>query len=168
MTKRAARCTRASSMHTRARGNQPIFRGLSAAPGLQFIPGMKRLIAFALFIVTSFVLSGCTFIGMGIGAAVPRYTETSNPSEGDTVRITTQDGEQVQATLDAKNGNVLTLSNGYELPFEKIRKMERRSNNLARGAAIGGVIDTVITVALVIVTASTFSHIGSAYSLAGM
>ncbi len=99
-----------------------------------------RLVAYALCV---WLLSGCTFIGMGIGADTTRFVATQNPSEGDTIRVTTRGGEHIVGRLDAKENGALALSTGDAVPFEDIRVIERRSNYFARGAAIGALIDVV-------------------------
>lgn len=80
---------------------------------------------------------------MGIGADTQRFVATSDPSEGDTIRVTTRGGARVVGRLDAKEDGAIELSTGDEIPFEDIRVIERRSNYFARGAAIGALIDVV-------------------------
>ena len=110
---------------------------------------MRRIALLVLFVLLTNVLSGCTLIGMGIGSAVPRWVPDDSPESGATVRATSDDGVVVEGVYDPNRGVTAIRRADPELPLERIAKLERRSSYLGTGAAIGGVIDTLLTIACV-------------------
>ena len=109
---------------------------------------MGRLVTLTLFVFVANLLGGCTFIGMGIGAAVPNYTATDSPTAGDRVRAHTDDGRVVDGEV-ALDGRVLPSDGGPPVSPHHVTRLERRESNVGAGAAIGAGLDVVWIVALV-------------------
>ncbi len=114
---------------------------------------MQRLLAFALLLFGLLAVSGCTLIGMGIGAAVPKYTPVHSASAGTSVRVTTDDGASVEGTIEKTEADAILVhgeGQTFRLPLDRIRDLEKRTSHLGTGAAVGGVIDGVCVVAALV------------------
>lgn len=114
---------------------------------------MRRLMTLTLFVFVANLLGGCTFIGMGIGAAVPRYAATDSPTAGDRVRVHTDDGRVVEGEV-ALDGRVLPSDGSAPVSPDHVTRLERRESNAGAGAAIGAALDVAWIVALVAAAAS--------------
>ena len=122
-----------------------------------------RCIALALLVASSFVLSGCTFIGMGIGAAMSKDASVESVSRGDDVRVTTDAGEVVAGTVTPSRGDAVTVERDEHcgtvwLPTpcrvtrvqrEHIRSIVRHTSYIGTGAAVGAVIDLLCIAAAI-------------------
>jgi hypothetical protein len=112
---------------------------------------VQRIIIHALFVLGAFLVSGCTLIGMGIGAAVPRYTPTEDPRPGDTVRATTVDGQVAVGEVESADARVLVLRGDARSrrvwSRESLSLLEERSSYLGLGAGVGFLIDALSTMA---------------------
>jgi len=120
---------------------------------------MKRFIVLALLLLGSLALSGCTLIGAGIGAATPRFSPAPEVVQGDSVRVTTSDGETASGTVARASSTEIVLGDGRTISIDDVRKVERRSSNLALGAAIGGIVDTVCVATVLVVGAVALTHL---------
>lgn len=116
--------------------------------------GRRALALFALVMLLD-TASGCTLVGLGIGAAVPRY-EPGSPAEGDRIRV----GE-VEGRYEGVRGDdlVVTTDGGPR----RIAKREAGAVEVAKGSSwktglvVGGFIDAVLLTTL-IATAATADY----------
>ncbi|HSQ64613.1 MAG TPA: hypothetical protein VLM85_15425 [Polyangiaceae bacterium] len=125
---------------------------------------MQRLFALALLLLASLALSGCTLIGLGIGAAVPKYTPVDSASAGTRVRVTTDEGATVEGTVEKNEASGLVVrgeGQTYQLPLDRIRQLEERTSHLRTGAAVGGAIDGMCLVAAFVLFAVAVENFSS-------
>ncbi len=105
--------------------------------------------ALLLLLVATWLLSGCTFVGLGVGAATPRYVPTETVSAGDDVRVDTGSAE-VTGDVVATNPSGLAIATGervIEVPHKTTKAIKRRSGtNWFTGLAIGFAIDVTVTI----------------------
>ncbi len=126
---------------------------------------MQRLVTLFALVVVSFVASGCTVLGAGIGSAIPRYESVDGANVGARLRVEADNGQEFEGTVTSTRGHSLVLATpegSYELPFEHLRR--RIGSYADKGAEIGGVIDAVCIIASVItigVAVGTSAHHGS-------
>jgi hypothetical protein len=112
---------------------------------------MQRFLTLFALVVVSFVASGCTLLGAGIGAAIPRYENVDGANAGARLRVEADNGQDFEGTVTSTRGESLVLATpegSYELPLDHLRR--RAGTYASTGAAIGGVIDAVCVIASVI------------------
>jgi hypothetical protein len=118
---------------------------------------MLRIIVLVL--LASF-LSGCTLLGAGIGAATSHYVPDTYARPGTTVRAQTSQGDVIEGVVTRNDLNGVVIEGdgrAYELPIDRIRRLERRESNIGTGAGIGAVIDVLCLVGGVIAVSAVFS-----------
>ncbi len=122
--------------------------------------GMKHG-ALLLMLLATWLLSGCTFIGLGVGAATPRYVPTETVSVGDDVRVDTGSTEVSGDVIGTSPSSVGIASGGrvIDVPRKTIKTIERRSGtNWLMGLGIGFAIDATLATAVGIAVAVAFSQ----------
>jgi len=118
----------------------------------------------AVVLAASFVLEGCSLIGMGIGAAVPRYQDmpyraTTTPDElpmGRDVEVTAVTGlgqEQIDGAIDSVHDGKLVVDSGYgprTISLDHVRTIRLRDGSYwATGLVMGAVVDAVVLACIV-------------------
>jgi hypothetical protein len=121
-------------------------------------------VAFAMLLAASFALSGCTFIGMGIGAAASKTTPVAGAHLDDDVVVTTTDGQRTEGTVTQTNANGITVAlrgtcgtperprvcREWRQRSERILAIEKHESYVGLGAGIGAIIDVACLVASVV------------------
>jgi hypothetical protein len=128
----------------------------------------------AVVLAASFVLEGCLLIGLGIGAAVPRYQEkwytaAANPEElpkGRGVEVTAITGlgqEQIDGSLEGVKDGKLVVDSGYgtrTIPLDHVMTIRLRDGSYwATGLIMGAVVDAVV----VVLAVSALSSLGPTF-----
>ena len=125
----------------------------------------ERGTRLAFLLAASFALEGCSLIGLGIGAATPRYQElprraAANADElpkGEVVEITAVTGlgqEQIDGSVEGVRDGKLLVDSGYgtrTIPLDHVMTVRVREGSYwAAGLAAGAVIDAVVLPCVVV------------------
>jgi hypothetical protein len=120
---------------------------------------MRTTLTLIMVLAGAVVLSGCSLIGLGIGAAVPKYSERVDSSmlpAGTRVLVTEDIGRKTQGTLvSATNGDV-TVDEGGARGRQTMRGEVRKRDGTywASGLAAGLLVDCLLTTAAIFYVAS--------------
>lgn len=131
---------------------------------------MHRSIALVGSIVAGLLSSGCTLVGLGLGAATPAYEMPVTLSELEARSAT---GASTEVRVSVRGGGALSASQGIYagqvgdlvsvtsargttfLRIDDVERIEERTGSRwATGLAIGGAIDLALILATVVVISS--------------
>jgi hypothetical protein len=140
----------------------------------------RAFLLVSMLLMTS-VLSGCTLVGLGIGASSPSSRmqvveeEVRHADPGDVVRVHLDSGKEISGTVGASDertvevtrfeGRVFTTAtNMVRVPIEHVDGLRRRrlmrvaSSNALTGAAYGMVADAGVALVALLVYGLTQVH----------
>jgi len=120
-----------------------------------------RTTAFAVLVSTSWGLLGCTLVGAGIGAAIPRPSDTESPMQVEAVPPGSDVTVVYYRPIDERGGGSLRIDGTYRgiddgkaivergdksylIPVSRIQETRARpltANYFTEGALIGGAVD---------------------------